>query len=143
MLGLKIKKNEKKFSINDDEKRIIIEAFLQSGESKQAIWDKYVGSGEEHGRILRWMRKLGYIHDPRNKNAIFVVQKDPMNHLKKAQETYSFFEYMKLQKRTEELEMQLLESELKALTYQTMIDVAERELNISIKKKSNTKPLKK
>ena len=89
------------------------------------------------------MRKLGYIHDPRNKNAIFVVQKDPMNHLKKAKETYSFFEYMKLQKRIEELEEQLLESELKAITYQTMIDVAERELSISIKKKFNTKPSKK
>jgi hypothetical protein len=66
-----------------------------------------------------------------------------MNHLKKAKETYSYFEYAKLQRRIEELEEQLLESELKAITFQTLIDVAERELHISIKKKFNTKPSKK
>jgi hypothetical protein len=144
MLGLKNeKKTEKKLSFDDDEKRFIIEDFLQNGGSKQAIWEKYGGYGEEHGRILRWMRQIGYIADPKRKDANFAPQKDPMNHLKKVKETYSYFEYAKLQKRIEELEKQLCESELQAITYQTMVEVAERELNISIKKKFNTKPLKK
>jgi hypothetical protein len=38
MLGLKnVKKTEKKLSFDDDEKRIIIEDFLQNGGSKQEI----------------------------------------------------------------------------------------------------------
>jgi len=144
MLGLKnVKKTEKKLIFDDDEKRFIIEDFLQNGGSKQSIWEKYGGYGEEHGRILRWMRQIGYIADPNRKDANFASQKDPMNHLKKMKETYSYFEYAKLQKRIEDLEKQLCESELQAITYQTMVEVAERELNISIKKKFNTKPLKK
>jgi hypothetical protein len=143
MSGLKERITEKTYCFSDDERRVIIEDYLQSGATKQAIWDKYVGYGEEKGQILRWMRKLGYIADPKRKNAIFVLQKDVMATLKKVKETYSYFEYTKLQKRIEELEKQLCESELQARTWQTMIEVAERELNISIKKKSCTKPLKK
>jgi hypothetical protein len=143
MLGLKIRPNIKKFCFSYDEKRIIIEDFLQSKETKQAIWEKYGGTGSECGRIVRWMRQIGYLPDPIKKDATFVFQKDPMSNLKKAKETYSHFEYSKLQKRIEELEEQLLESELQAIAFHTMVDIAERELNISIKKKFNTKPLKK
>jgi len=143
MLGLKKRINEKTFCFSEDEKRVIIEDYLQSGLTKQAIWEKYVGYGEEKGYILRWMRKLGYIYDPKQKDAIFVFQKDSMNKSPKAKSIYTLFEYTRLEQRILELEKQLQESELKALTYQTMIDVAERELNISIKKKSNTKPSKK
>jgi hypothetical protein len=144
MLGLKnVKKAEKKLSFSDEEKRIIIEDFLHNGVTKQSIWEKYGGYGEEHGRILRWMRQIGYIADSKRKDSIFVLQKDPMDNLKKAKETYSYFEYAKLQKRVEELEKQLCESELQAIAYQTMVELAERELKISIKKKFNTKPSKK
>jgi hypothetical protein len=143
MLGLRKRIKEKTFCFSDDEKRVIIEDYLQSGLTKQAIWEKYVGYEEEHGRLLRWMRKLGYIHDPKQKDAIFVFEKASMNKPPKAKANYSLLEYTRLEQRILELEKQLQESELKSLTYQTMIDVAERELNISIKKKFNTKPLKK
>ena len=139
MLGLK--KQIKCFS--DDEKRVIIEDYLQSGLTKQAIWKKYVGYEEEHGSLLRWMRKLGYIHDSKQKDAIFVFEKASMNKPPKSKDSNSFSEHTRLEQRILELEKQLQESELKTLAYQTMIDVAERELNISIKKKFNTKPLKK
>jgi hypothetical protein len=142
MLGLKIKKNVEKICLTDDEKRIIIEEFLQSGRTKQAIWDQYVGYGYEKGNLLRWMRRLGYIADSKRKDDIFVLQTGPMSNNQKANESYSSFEYVKLQKHVEKLEKQLHESELQVLTYQTMIDIAERELNISIKKKFNTKPSK-
>jgi hypothetical protein len=89
------------------------------------------------------MRKFGYLPYPKRKDAIFVLQKEAMDNLNKVKETYSYFEYTKLQKRIEELEKQLCESELQTLTYQTMVEIAERELKISIKKKFNTKPLKK
>jgi len=138
-----ISKEVKKFCFSKEEKRVIVEDFLHSNETKHAIWKKYGGTGSECGRIVRWMRELGYLPAPMKKNATFVFKKDPMNRLKKAKETYSFNEYNKLQKRVEELEEQLLESELQVIAFRTMVEIAEREMEISIKKKFNTKPLKK
>ena len=50
------------------EKRKIIEEYLQIRNSKGAIWKKYTGRKKEHGRILSWMRKYGYIPDNKKKN---------------------------------------------------------------------------
>jgi len=61
----------------------------------------------------------------------------------KQEESESDFAYLQMQKRITELENRLQESEMKSIAYQTMIELAEREFNISIKKKFNTKPLKK
>jgi cell division septum initiation protein DivIVA len=52
------------------------------------------------------------------------------------------FEVLQLKKRVNELEKQLKDSEMKAIAFSTMIDIAETEFNIPIRKKSNTKPLK-
>lgn len=53
------------------------------------------------------------------------------------------FKTLQLKKRIAELENQLKDAELKAITFSTMVDIAEREFNIPIRKKYNTKPLKK
>jgi hypothetical protein len=51
------------------------------------------------------------------------------------------FETMQLKNRIAELEKQLKDAEMKAIAYATMVDIAEKEFNIPIKKKFNTKPL--
>jgi len=142
MSGLKRRINGKTLCFSDDEKRVIIADYLQSGATKQSIWEKYVGYGEEKGNILRWMRQLGYLPNSKQKSTTFAFQKYSMSKPKEVHDTFTFLEYTTLQKRIVELEQQLHESELQAITYQTMIEVAERELNISIKKKSYTKPSK-
>ena len=48
------------------------------------------------------------------------------------------FENLQLKKHVLELEKQLKESEMKGITYQTLIEIAERELNVNIKKKSTS-----
>ena len=53
------------------------------------------------------------------------------------------FENLQLKKRVSELENQLKDAEMKAIAFSTMIDIAEKEFNIPIRKKANTKPLKK
>lgn len=53
-----IQKPNKYFS--DSEKHHILQDLLKSGCTKQEIWEKYTGQQEEHGQLLRWMRKLGY-----------------------------------------------------------------------------------
>ena len=50
------------------------------------------------------------------------------------------FEYLQLKKRISELEKQLKDAELKAIAFSTMVDIAEKEFKIPIRKKLNTKP---
>ncbi|MCL1910655.1 MAG: hypothetical protein FWG13_00415 [Leptospirales bacterium] len=59
MLGLR-KDLEVKEAIyfDESEKRQIIEDYLQSGLSKQAVWEKYGGHSRKRGRILLWLREL-------------------------------------------------------------------------------------
>lgn len=52
----------------------------------------------------------------------------------------SNYEMLQLQKRISELEKQLKDTELKAIAYSTMVDIAEKEFKIPIRKKLNTKP---
>ena len=50
------------------------------------------------------------------------------------------FETLKLKKRIAEIEKQLQTAEMKAIAFSTMVDIAEKEFNIPIRKKYNTKP---
>jgi len=45
-----------------------------------------------------------------------------------------------LKTRINELENKLKDAEMKAIAYSTMVDIAEKEFNIPIRKKYNTKP---
>jgi hypothetical protein len=50
------------------------------------------------------------------------------------------YETLQLKKRIFELEKQLKDAELKAIAFSTMVDIAEKEFNIPIRKKLNTQP---
>ncbi|MGY3055763.1 hypothetical protein ACVWYG_003989, partial [Pedobacter sp. UYEF25] len=50
------------------------------------------------------------------------------------------FESLLLKKRIAELEKQLKDAELRAIAFSTMVDIAEKEFNIPIRKKLATKP---
>jgi hypothetical protein len=50
------------------------------------------------------------------------------------------FETLQLKKRISELEKQLKDAEMKAIAFSTMVDIAEEEFKIPIRKKLNTKP---
>jgi transposase len=52
----------------------------------------------------------------------------------------SSVEFLQMQEKIKELEKALVNSELRATAYETMIEIAEKELKINIRKKSNTKP---
>lgn len=131
------------FSI--EEKHQIIQDWLKSGCTKEEIWEKYTGRKQEHGAMLRWMRELGYSNNPIvgkryldsnfNEVALKRTKKEPK--LKKVEDS---FEKLQLKKRIVELEKQLKEAELKAIAFSTMVDIAEKEFKIPIRKKLNTKP---
>ncbi|MEX0986062.1 MAG: hypothetical protein WD052_01205 [Bacteroidales bacterium] len=74
--------------------------------------------------ILEWMRKFGYCSDP--------DIPEPMA------ESHNKSDPKQLKKKVRKLEKQLENERIRSEFYQTMIDVAERELGISIRKKSDT-----
>ena len=131
-------------SFTISERHKIIQEAITSGRSKVEIWKKYTGSCEEHANILRWMRQLGYNTDNLSRRITFGKN---ISLMAKKQATTpgeeESFEVLQLKKRISELENQLKDAEMKAIAFSTMVDIAEKEFNIPIRKKLNTKPLKK
>lgn len=126
-----------------EEREEIIKDYLSSDVTKQEIWKKYTGQDEEHGQLLRWMRILGYDSSVPARRPIFVPSKFQMTRKKSTNNEALSFEEQQLEKRILELEKQLKDAEMKAIAYSTMVDIAEKEFNISIRKKYITKPSKK
>ncbi len=136
-----IQKSGKYFS--DEEKHYIIQELISSKCTKREVWEKYTGQEEEHGQLLRWMHKLGYDTGIKTRRPNFVSNPIQMKNKKHQEKPTDSFENLQLKKRVEELEKQLKDAELKAIAFSTMVDIAEKEFNIPIRKKLNTKPSKK
>jgi len=73
-----------------------------------------------------------------NKESLSLVPKIKSFELKR-NPTEETIEIIQLKKKIKELEKSLEYSELRATAYSTMIDIAEEEMKISIRKKLNTK----
>jgi translation elongation factor EF-G len=128
----------------DSDRHRILQEMMSSNCTKQAIWKKYTGEDKEHGQMLRWMRKLGYNTEFPTRRPNFIENNSVMAKMKNViVSTGDSFENLQLKKRNLELESQLRDAEMKAIAFSTMIDIAEKEFNIPIRKKVNTKPLKK
>lgn len=112
------------------ERRKIIEEYLQGGRSKASIWRQYTGQRHERGQLVRWMKQLGYLD---NVVAEEIVSLSTMSKEKEPQSREE------LLARVKELERALEDSQLKEEAYRRMIDIAEKELKISIRKKRDTK----
>ena len=143
MLGLKEEIScSKKFRFSEAEKRKIVEDYLRSGLPKREIWEKYTGRKREHGKIVSWMRQYGYAPSCKEKSITFASKTGLVKKEEKKQ-SLSDSEILQLQKYQAELERQLRESRMESIAWQIMIEIAEKEFDISIKKKFNTKPSKK
>ncbi len=138
-----IQKSRKYFTL--EEKHQVIQELLMTQCTKVEIWRKYTGEEQEHGRLLRWMRRLGYnteiIASRTNivSNMYSMASKKTKNEKGKESDLETF-ENLQLKKRIAELEKQLKDAELKAIAFSTMVDIAEKEFKIPIRKKLNTKP---
>ncbi len=125
------------------ERAEIVKDYLLSNESKASIWKKYTGRDEEHGQIIRWMRELGYDTSLSTRSAIFHSGNMQMAKKESTKKQSTNYKEEMLNSRISELEKQLKDAELKTLAYSKMVDIAEKEFKISIRKKPNTKPSKK
>jgi len=129
------------FSIDDQ--HFIIKEYLRlrSGVSKDEIWRKYTGKAD-HGCLIRWMRNLGYLTSNQQLKPKLAENINEMGKkVRVAPEVVKDdFEVQQMKKRIVELEKQLKDAELKAIAFSTMVDIAEQEFKIPIRKKFNTKP---
>lgn len=118
---------------SESQKREMIEDYLHGNRTKAEVWEQYTGrrTSSDHGKILEWMRKLGYLEGSlvpiRPVSLTIMPEKKPQPSVEE------------LQRKIKQLEQQLLDSQLKEEAYRRMIDIAEKELKVSIRKKPNTK----
>lgn len=103
----------------------VIEEVLSGDLSKEQAQRKHGIRGKS--AILNWMRKFGLSEQIR--------LPDNFERMKEEEE----IDKESLNKRIKELERDLEDAKLKAEGYSRMIDIAERELKIKIRKKSSTK----
>ena len=142
-----IQKTQKDFG--EAEKHAIIQELIETHCTKAEIWEKYTGQEEEHGQLLRWMKQLGYNTGIKTRRPNIVTQLHAMPKKQKqptppAEKRHSKpesdFETLQFKKRIKDLEAQLQDAEMKAIAFSTMVDIAEKEFKIPIRKKYNTKP---
>ena len=103
---------------------------------KREVYSRYTGYSTENGKITKWMRGFGIV-DKHVKITNFENMPTKKKDIEPGSED---FETLKLKKRIAELEKQLQTAEMKAIAFSTMVDIAEKEFNIPIRKKYNTKP---
>ena len=48
-------------SLSWEERDQLLKEYLQGGQTKNEIWHNYIGQQLEHGQMLCWMQKLGYM----------------------------------------------------------------------------------
>ncbi|MEQ8425111.1 MAG: hypothetical protein RIA63_10405 [Cyclobacteriaceae bacterium] len=113
-------------------KRMVIEEYLATKCSKMELLRKY--NIHFKSAIQTWMKKLGYQDTVRPQRIKF----DKSLPIALAMPTKSE-NVRELQKKIQELEQQLQDEKLRSEAYSRIIDKAEKELKIQIKKKPNTK----
>jgi transposase-like protein len=113
-----IKKKYSKYS--EEFKQKVCEEYVKGNKTKEEIKTQYgiVGSTS---LILYWLRKFGYIGSEISPKSEFQFMTKPRKETSKS-----------LEKENEDLKLQLE-------MYKRMIEIAEKELNIPIVKKSDTK----
>ncbi|MBR5678363.1 MAG: hypothetical protein IKX20_09560 [Paludibacteraceae bacterium] len=113
------------------EKLEIIQAFLASGETMETFQNKY---GMGHCTLSRWLTNFA-ITNPTS-GTIAIMKKDSTDvTLLKEQKA----KQLELESEVARLRSELEAEKLKSLAYSTMIDVAETQFGIEIRKKAGAK----
>jgi transposase-like protein len=112
----------------DELKLQVVQEYLETDLSQVELQKKYGIKG--NASILNWMRKFGLKEPSEDQIKIRQVM---------SKETEKTSHERELEEKIKELEKLLEHEKLRTLALDTMIDIAERELKISIRKKSGAK----
>ena len=121
-----MKRRSKHFT--DEFRYQVVQEYLETDQSQLDLLRKYGIKGSSS--ILNWMRKFGL---EQNQTDQIEIQRTM------AKETEKTPHEQELEKKVKELERLLEHEKLRTMALNTMIDIAERELKISIRKKSGAK----
>lgn len=116
----------------DSERYEIVQEYLRGGVTKQGLWHKHSGNRLEHGQILQMLRQFGYAPiegEPRSRSRSLEVRM-------KKESTSSQQNLLSVVRNryVEDLERELAETKLQLLMLKTLVEVAEEELGIDLKK---------
>ena len=114
-------------------KRKVVEEYLSTKCTQSSLLRKY--NIHFKGALQAWMQKLGYADTRAAQRRKLALLKKPSLSVNKKSSSAS----ADLQKRIRELERQLEDEKLRSEAYRRIIDKAENELKILIRKKPNTK----
>ena len=129
------------------EREQIVKEYLSGAISKSEVWFKHTGSYKEHGNINRWLTQLGLRpqyckHDFRREKSGNIAFPN-FDTLPKKESTDSGASNApsieELQEQLAALKSELETEKLRSEGYQLMIEIAEKQFNIPIVKKSDTK----
>lgn len=141
MRGKTSKRSYGQFTLS--ERSQIVGEYLAGDIDKRTLWEKHSGHAVEHGQIIRMLREFGHagsrIHVTSSGSESREAGGLPMES-SQDQPSEASFELETLRRRVAELEKRLQEAEYKATAYSTMVDIAEKELKVTIRKKFDTKP---
>lgn len=112
----------------DDFKLQVVQEYLDTDQSQQALMQKYKIGGKNN--ITKWMRKFD-----------LQVPSERQIELQRtmAKEKEKTIYEQELEAKVQKLEEQLKYEKFRTLALSTLIDVAERDLKISIRKKAGAK----
>ena len=118
-----------------EEKLAIVKDYLESNLSRNAIVKKYrIGQGT----LIAWLRIFGVEKNKENTKSVMVRKiSKTKSDVKKTEAKDNVNQ--ELLKRIEELEKALEYEKLRSLAYSTMIDIAEEDFKIKIRKKDGAK----
>ncbi len=112
----------------DDFKMNVVQEYLTSEISQEELKKKYDFGGSQN--IYRWMSKFGL---SKEKESLKTPSESMINPKEKTKEE------QELEIKVKQLEEELRREKFKTMALNTMIDIAESELKIDIRKKSGAK----
>lgn len=123
------------FRYTEEFKRAVIEEYFAGGINLADLHKKH--DIKMHDGIQRWMRQLGYQRDGKKIRSLSLSK--PLSLASKKTNKPEPSSTEALQRRIKDLERSLEDEQLRSEAYRRMIDIAEKELNIPIRKKPDTK----
>jgi transposase-like protein len=118
-------------------KRSVIEDYLRSSCTKQDIKRKY--GIKFQSAIQYWMKKYGYEDKHKKVPYLEVLNHQELKHKYSKEKQVDSRDPEEQKAYIKQLERELNDEKLRSESYRSMIEIAEKELKISIRKKSNTK----
>jgi|SRR5580698_1307010 transposase len=113
-------------------KRAVIEEYVRTGRPKNEIQRRY--EIKANSAIHRWLKELGYMDPYENNSKLELTTVPEMTKKHKPLPRLT-----ELELRIKLLERRLEDEQLRSEMYKRMIDIAEKQYKIPIRKNSNTK----